>query len=123
MPHVIFFPRPWFFPSPLFATGCPNKKTIIAGTKEMLQSEKSVWHEIIDGIRYIRSQKEISFIFWMMSILFAAVGAIYVVIIVFIQQAFHSVTKDLGFLAVPLGLGIISGKLGLWKMGEKDRCL
>ena len=60
-----------------------------------MQTQKSVWHEIIDGIRYIRSQKEIRFIFWMMTILLAAVGAIYVVIIVFIQQAFHSVTKDL----------------------------
>ena len=84
------------------AVQLPNRSEIIAGAQEMLRAEKSVWHEIIDGIRYIRSQKEISFIFWTMSILFAAVGAIYVVIIVFIQQAFHSVTKDLGFLAVPL---------------------
>ncbi len=85
----------------------------------MLQSQKSVWQEIIDGIRYIRSQKEIGFIFWMMSILFAAVGAIYVVIIVFIQQAFHSVTKDLGFLAVPLGLGLFLGSLAYGRWGTK----
>jgi MFS family permease len=97
----------------------PNKSEIIAGTKEMMQTEKSVWHEIIDGIRYIRAKKEISFIFWMMAILFAAIGAIYVVIIVFIQQAFHSVTKDLGFLAVPLGLGLFLGSLSYGKWGAK----
>lgn len=45
-------------------------------------------------------------IFIMMSVLFAAAGAVYVVIIVFIQNAFGSVTKDLGFLAVPLGIGL-----------------
>ena len=62
----------------------PNRNEMIAGTQEMLRSQKSVWQEMINGIRYIRSQKEIGFIFWMMSILFAAAGAIYVVIIVFL---------------------------------------
>ncbi|MBF0570974.1 MAG: MFS transporter [Candidatus Omnitrophica bacterium] len=98
--------------------GFPNKSEIIAGTKDMLQSQKSVWHEIMEGIRYIRSQKEIGLILLMMSILFAAAGAIYVVIIVFIQQAFHSVTKDLGFLAVPLGLGLFLGSLSYGKWGR-----
>jgi len=97
----------------------PNKKAIIAGAKEMLRVEKSVWHEIVDGIHYIRSQKEISFIIGMMAILLAAVGAIYVVIIVFIQQAFHSVTKDLGFLAVALGLGAFLGSLAYGRWGKK----
>jgi len=97
----------------------PNRNEIIAGTRQMLQTQKSIWHEIMDGIKYIRSQKEISFIFWMMTILFAAIGAIYVVIIVFIQQAFHSVTKDLGFLAVPLGIGLFLGSLAYGKWGTK----
>jgi len=96
----------------------PNKREIIAGAKGILQAEKSVWHEIIDGIRYIRSQKEIGFIFWMMTILLAAAGAIYVVIIVFIQQAFHSVTKDLGFLAVPLVIGLFLGSLAYGRWGK-----
>jgi len=97
----------------------PDKKAIIAGTKEILQAQKSVWHEIVDGINYIRAQKEIRFIFWTMFILLAAVGAIYVVIIVFIQQAFHSVTKDLGFLSVSLTLGLFLGSLGYGKWGKK----
>jgi len=97
----------------------PDKKMFIASTKEILQAEKSVWHEIIDGIRYIRSQKEIRFIFWTMFILLAAVGAIYVVIIVFIQQAFHSITKDLGLLAVSLTVGLFLGCLGYGRWGKK----
>jgi MFS family permease len=97
----------------------PKSSEIIAGAQEMLRTEKSVWREIIDGIRYIRSQKEISFIFWTMTILLAAVGAIYVVIIVFIQQAFHSVTKDLGFLAVPLVIGLFLGSLAYGRWGKK----
>jgi MFS family permease len=97
----------------------PDRNAIIAGTKEMLQSEKTVWQEIMNGIRYIRSQREIRYIFWMMAVLFAAAGAIYVVIIVFIQHAFHSVTKDLGFLAVPLGLGLFLGSLAYGRWGSK----
>ena len=97
----------------------PNRAAIIAGTKEIIKSQKTIWQEITDGIRYIRSQKEIGFIFWMMSVLFAAAGAIYVVIIVFIQQAFHSVTKDLGFLAVPLGVGLFLGSIAYGRWGAK----
>jgi MFS family permease len=97
----------------------PNKKTIIAGTREMIRVEKSVWHEILDGIRYIRSQKKIRFIFWTMFILLSAVGAIYVIIIVFIQQAFHSVTKDLGLLTVSSTVGLFLGSLAYGKWGRK----
>ena len=102
-----------------FSRRWPNKETIIAGTKEVIKYEKTVWHEIADSTGYIRSQKELRYIFIMMSILFAAAGAIYVVLIVFIQQAFHSITKDLGFLAVPLGVGLFLGSLAYGKWGVK----
>ena len=97
----------------------PNKKAIIVGTKAMLQTQKSIWHENVEGIRYIRSQKQISFIFWMMFVLLAAVGGIYVVGIVFIQEAFHSVTKDLGLLGASFGLGAILGSLAYGSWGKK----
>ena len=119
MRHGYFFSGFLVFTIAALRRRLPNKSEIIAGTKHMLQSQKSVWQEIIDGIRYIRSQKEIRFIFWMMAILFSAIGAIYVVIIVFIQQAFHTVTKDLGFLAVPLGLGLFLGSLAYGRWGKK----
>ncbi|MDE2009303.1 MAG: MFS transporter [Candidatus Omnitrophica bacterium] len=97
----------------------PDRQRIIADTKEIFRTQKSVWHEIADGIRYIRSQHEIRFMFWMTAILLAAVGAIYVVIIVFIQQAFHSVTRDLGFLAVSLVAGSFLGSLAYGRWGKK----
>ncbi len=96
-----------------------NKGRIVANTKEMVAAHKTVMAEIGDGIKYIARQKKIRLIFVMMSVLFAAAGAIYVVIIVFVQQAFHSVTKDLGFLAVPLGIGLFIGSLVYGRWGEK----
>lgn len=101
--------KPWNF----------DKDRIVTTGREMLIVHKTVWGEIVEGIRYIRSQKDIQFIFVMMSILFAAGGAIYVVIIVFIQNAFGTVTRDLGFLAVPLGGGLFLGSLSYGKWGSR----
>ena len=94
-----------------------DKDKITTAGREMLAAHKTVWAEIVGGITYIRGQKEIGFIFAMMSVIFAAAGAVYVVIIVFIQQAFGSVTRDLGFLAVPLGVGLFLGSLAYGKWG------
>jgi DHA3 family macrolide efflux protein-like MFS transporter len=87
--------------------------------RAIVHAHKTLLSEIQEGIGYISSQKDIRFIFFMMSILFAAAGAIYVVIIVFVQQAFGSVTKDLGFLAVPLGVGLFLGSMAYAKWGGK----
>jgi MFS family permease len=46
-------------------------------------------------------------------------GSIYVVVIVFIQQVFTSVVKDLGFLAVFLGCGLFFGSLFYGRLGKK----
>lgn len=86
---------------------------------EMVNRQLSVFDEIKQGIRYIGQEKKLCYIFGIMTVLFAAVGAVYVVIIVFIQQAFGSITKDLGFLAVPLGAGLLMGSLAFAKWGNK----
>ncbi len=90
---------------------------VLSAGRRMLGVQKTVLAEIDEGIAYIWSQKKIHFIFVMMSVLFAAAGAVYVIIIVFIQQAFHSVTRDLGFLAVPFGAGLFLGSLLYGKCG------
>jgi MFS family permease len=46
---------------------------------------------------------------------------VYVVIIVFIQSAFGSVTKHLGFLAVGLGAGLFLGSIAYGKWGHKRK--
>jgi len=95
-----------------------SKEKIVAVGRDAVAAHKNVWHEIVDGITYIKGQNGIRFIFLMMSILFSAAGAIYVIIIVFIQQAFGSVTKDLGFLAVPLGIGLFLGSMAFGRYGK-----
>ena len=95
-----------------------SKDKIVAAGRKAVAAHKDVWQEIMDGIKYIRANKKIRFIFLMMSVLFSAAGAIYVIIIVFIQQAFGTVTKDLGFMAVPLGIGLFLGSIVYGRYGK-----
>ena len=81
--------------------------------------KKSLWDEFKEGVAYLVSHKDIRLIIIMLSILLAAAGAIYVVLIVFIQDSFKSVTRDLGVLAVCLGIGLFLGAIGYGKFGKK----
>ncbi|MFH0754461.1 MAG: MFS transporter [Candidatus Omnitrophota bacterium] len=92
---------------------------IVATGKEMAGAYKHVLHEIVDGVKYILAHRDIRYIINLMMVLFMAVGAIYVVIIVFIQTAFGSITKHLGFLAVGLGVGLFLGSLAYGHWGKK----
>lgn len=94
---------------------------IVETSREMASVYRTVLHEIAEGVRYILSHREIMYVMSLMMILFMAAGAIYIVIIVFIQGAFGSVTKHLGFLAVGLGAGLFLGSLAYGKYGRKDR--
>ena len=80
---------------------------------------KSVIQEIKEGIVYFIKNKEIRFTAAMMFALWAALGSIYVVIIVFVQKTLHSATKDLGLLVMFLGIGLFIGSLIYGRFGQK----
>ena len=97
-----------------------NKEKIVETGKEIIGPiRKSVWKEIKEGFVYSFEHKEIRLIIDMLFVVLSAAGAIYVVMIVFIQQAFNSVTKDLGILAVSLGAGLFAGAIIYGKLGKK----
>ncbi len=79
----------------------------------------SVWVEMKEGFHYIWQHKEIRFVINAFFVLFASAGAVYVVIVVFIQQTFNSVTKDLGVLAISLVAGLFAGVVVYSKWGTK----
>ena len=97
-----------------------DRNELLSAGKEIIGNiRKSLWVEIKEGIVYFFSHKEIRFVNGMLFMLFAAAGAVYVVIIIFIQEAFQSVTKHLGFLAVSLGVGLFVGALLYGRFGQK----
>ncbi|MBF0387857.1 MAG: MFS transporter [Candidatus Omnitrophica bacterium] len=96
-------------------------RELFAAGKEMASAYKNVWHEARDGVAYIVANRDIRYIINLMMVLFMAAGAIYVVIIIFIQEAFGSVTKHLGFMAVGLGAGLLLGSIAYGKWGDKKK--
>ncbi len=96
-----------------------SKRNMIEKGKEILAIEKSFFAEIKEGLQYLFSQRQIRFVMSMFFVLLSAAGAVYVVIIVFIQKAFNTVTRDLGVLAVCLGAGLFVGALLYGRWGKK----
>lgn len=80
---------------------------------------KSIGQEFKEGLKYFFNQKDIRFILNILFIIWAALGAIYVVIIVFVQESLKSVTMDLGFLIMFLGFGLLLGSLVYGRFGQK----
>ncbi len=80
---------------------------------------KSVFREIKDGVVYFMRNKDIRFTSGIIFALWSALGAVYVVIIVFVQQTLHSATKDLGLLVMFLGIGLFLGSLAYGKYGQR----
>lgn len=97
-----------------------KKEDILKSGHEIVDSiKRSFWVELKEGFLYLIQHKEIRFVIDMMFALLFVAGSVYVVMIVFIQESFGSVTKDLGLLAVCLGAGLFSGAILYGKWGKK----
>jgi MFS family permease len=94
-------------------------REIVERSREMATIYRDVLREMRRGILYILVHRDIRDIINLMLVLFMAAGAVYTVIIVFVQESFGSVTKHLGFLAVALGAGLFLGSLAYGKWGRK----
>ncbi len=80
---------------------------------------KSVLQEIKDGFLYFFKKSDIRFTAGIIFLLSSALGAVYVVIIVFIQNTLGSKTKDLGLLIMFLGIGLFLGSIIYGRFGQK----
>ncbi|MFH0738345.1 MAG: MFS transporter [Candidatus Omnitrophota bacterium] len=89
-------------------------------SKEIVEViRKSVAQEIKEGVLYFIQNKGIRFTAGIIFILWSALGAVYVVLIVFVQKALHSATKDLGLLVMFLGIGLFLGSLIYGRFGQR----
>jgi len=95
-----------------------SHREILEKGKEILQIERSFWREMGEGVVYLFRKREIRFVISILFVLLAAAGAVYVVLIVFVQEVFHSVTRHLGMLAVTLGVGLFLGTVLYGRFGK-----
>lgn len=80
---------------------------------------KSVFQEIKEGILYFVKNRHIRFAAGVFFILWSVLGAVYTVLITFVQKTLQSATKDLGLLVMFLGIGLFSGSLIYGRFGQR----
>ncbi len=108
-----------FFVSTRAGLRVRTREVLMMG-KEMVEViKKSVLEELRGVLGFLRKQNKIKSILNILFILWAALGSVYVIVIVFIQRVFTSVVKDLGLLAVFLGCGLFLGSLVYGRFGKK----
>ena len=90
-------------------TKSSRKEKLGEKIKVIKEIEINYWLEIKEGFSYLFSHKEIRFFVGILFFLFGSCGAVYIGLVVFIQDAFQSATMDLGFMAVTLGIGALIG--------------
>jgi len=118
-----------YFLSALFISNMVAKKIISQFREDILKAKdaikdiirKSVWSEIRDGIKFIVEHKKMRFVMNSFFFLMAGIGTASCVIIVFIQEAFGSVTKDFSILFMFLGLGAFVGAMSYGSFGQRLR--
>lgn len=97
-----------------------KKERLIDVGKEIAEViRKSAIDEMKEALIFLKNQKQIRSCFGILFLLWAALGSIYVVSIVFVQKAFSSVTKEIGFLVVALGMGLFLGTLAYGRFSYK----
>lgn len=80
---------------------------------------KPVWQQVKEGIIFIVSYPKARFVMNTLFLLMAGAGAIFCVIIVFIQEKFGTITTDLGLLGMFLGIGLLFGSLFYGRFGQR----
>lgn len=96
-----------------------NPRLMESKEKVIDKIKMSVLAQIKEGIIYIINHKELHFAIGIMFGLMAGAGVIYTVMVVFIQETLHSVTKDLGLIAMFSGVGLLLGTLLFGRLGQR----
>jgi MFS-type transporter involved in bile tolerance (Atg22 family) len=108
----------------LMMTGRVMKKDVaeeLRITREAIgySIRKSIFAEIKEGLGGLVAYGNMRFIISVFFLLMAGLGTISCVIIVFIQKAFGTSTRDLGFLGMFLAGGLFLGTIIYGKFGQK----
>ncbi len=90
-------------------------------TKEIVEKSlrRHFLTEIVDGFKYVFEKGPMRIVTGTFFLLMAGVGAIFCIIIIFIQESFGSVTEDLGLFGAFLGVGLLLGTVAFGKFGQK----
>lgn len=100
---------------PIVSKSCPHKRSAHRPPGKVF-SEIKIFSEIAEGIRELWRHRQTRQVAALLGILTAGAGASVVVGTVLVQQSLGSLTKDIGFLSLWLGVGMLIGSAvyGRW---------
>lgn len=78
----------------------------------------NIFSQIKEGMKILMSDENVRFSVQSLFLMMAALGAMSVVTIVFIQECFGSATKEIGLLGMLIGAGLFLGSLGYGRLGH-----
>ena len=81
--------------------------------------KKSFFYDLKEGLKILFLDKKIRFVGYVFFIFSSLLGALYVVLVVFIQETMHSMTRDIGIFGMCLFVGILVGSYIFGKIGER----
>ncbi len=79
---------------------------------------KNVFVQLREGFGFIFSNRQVRFSLKSLILIMAALGAMSVVTIVFIQECFGSATKEIGLFGMLIGAGLFAGSLVYGRLGH-----
>ncbi|UCD55055.1 MAG: MFS transporter [Candidatus Omnitrophota bacterium] len=80
--------------------------------------KKSFLHDLKEGLKTLFFNRKMRFVAYIFFIVSSMFGAIYVVSVVFIQEALGSMTKDVGILGMSLFAGLLLGSYIYGRIGQ-----
>ena len=92
-------------------TGHVKEDLVTTGKALENSLRRTIFSEIKEGLQYIAKYSDMRFVVYVFFLLMAGLGTISCVIIVFIQSAFGTSTRDLGFLGMFLVGGLFLGSI------------
>ena len=88
------------------------KGDLAEATKALEESiKRSIFRELKDGLKVMLRHRDMKFIVGIFSFLMAGIGAVYCVIVTFVQQTFGNATRDLSILMLYLMIGLFFGTM------------
>lgn len=94
--------------------------TIAGVSKDIVEViKKSVVYEIKESLKFLVNNRNARYVIAVLFTLGCALGAVYIVTIVFVQEVLGSITSQLGMLAIFLGIGLFCGSLVYGRFGQR----
>ena len=93
------------------SAGHVKEDLVVTGRAFENSLRRTIFSEIKEGLSYLIKYSDMRFVVYVFFLLMAGLGTISCVIIVFIQSAYWTSTRDLGFLGMFLVGGLFSGAM------------